>query len=284
MHKLGEFELHAVSDGFFRLDGGAMFGIVPKPLWEKQAAPDERNRITLSLTLLLIRTGRKNILVDTGIGDKHDAKFLDLYAVDRRRTALGGLAEIGLGPEAIDLVVLSHLHFDHAGGATRREGSALVPTFPRAAYVVQEGMWAEALEPNPRTRGSYIQDDFLPLEKAGRVRFVRGEEEIAPGVRVRLSGGHVKHHQIVLAESGGRKAVFWADLLPTAAHVKPAWVMGYDLYPHEVAAIKERMVEEAVRERWVNVFEHDPDVAMATFERDGKGYRVEPLERVRGRG
>jgi glyoxylase-like metal-dependent hydrolase (beta-lactamase superfamily II) len=284
MHRLGEFELHAVSDGFFRLDGGAMFGIVPKPAWEKLAPPDERNRIALALTTLLIRTGRKNILVDTGIGDKHDPGFIDRYHVDRRRTLLGGLGEIGLGAGDIDLVLLSHLHFDHAGGATRLEGGALVPTFPKAEYVLQEGMWEEAMEPNPRTRGSYMQDDFLPLEKAGRVRFVRGEEEVAPGVRVRLSGGHVKHHQIVVAESGGRKAVFWADLLPTSAHVKPAWVMGYDLYPHEVASIKEKMVEEAVRERWVNVFEHDPETAMAYFARDGKGYRVEPIERVDGRG
>jgi glyoxylase-like metal-dependent hydrolase (beta-lactamase superfamily II) len=284
MHRLGDFELHAVSDGFFRLDGGAMFGIVPKPLWEKVAPPDDRNRITLSLTPLLIRTGKKNVLVDTGIGDHRDAKFLDIYGVDRCRTLAGSLEEIGLRPEDIDIVVLSHLHFDHAGGATRRTGEDLVPAFPRATYVIQRGMWEEALQPNPRTRGSYIPDDFVPLQKAGRVKFVDGDEEVTPGVRVHKSGGHVKHHQVVFAESGGRKAIYWADLLPTSSHVRPAWVMGYDLYPHEVAEIKEGMVERAAAERWVNVFEHDPKIAMGLILKDAKGFRVETIEPVRGRG
>ena len=284
MHRLGEFELHIVSDGTFRLDGGAMFGIVPKPVWEKVAKPDDRNRITLALNCLLIRTGRANVLVDTGMGDKHDARFKELYAEAHETTVLQDLAKLGVSPEEIDVVVLSHLHFDHAGGATRRAGNEIVPTFPRASYVIQEGMWAEALEPNPRTKGSYMQDDFVPLQKAGRVRFVNGEEEIAPGVRVRLTGGHVKHHQIVTAESGGRKAIFWADLLPTSMHLKPAWVMAYDLYPHEVASMKEKLVDQAASERWVNVFEHDPAVAMATILRDGKGFRVEPIEQMAGPG
>ena len=284
MHKLGDFELHALSDGFFGLDGGAMFGIVPKPIWEKLMPPDDRNRIRLSLTPLLIRTGKKNVLVDTGIGDKHDPKFVELYAVDRRPTLLESLSDAGLKPEDIDLVVLSHLHFDHAGGATVRGNGGLVPSFPKATYIIQEGMWAEALDPNPRTKGSYREDDFVPLRKAGRVKFVKGDEEVAPGVRVVLTGGHVKNHQTVLAESGGRKAMYWADLLPTSAHVKPAWVMGYDLYPHEVAATKGKMVEQAAAERWVNVFEHDPRIAMGTFVKEGKGFRVETIERVRGRG
>lgn len=284
MHQLGDFELHAVSDGFFRLDGGAMFGIVPKPAWEKHATPDERNRITLSLTTLLIRAGGKNVLVDTGIGTKHDARFVEMYGIERRAGVVESLARLGVGPEDVDFVVLSHLHFDHAGGATVRRGAEVVPTFPRATYVIQQGMWDEALAPNPRTKGSYIQEDFVPLRQAGRVRFARGEEEILPGVRVRLTGGHVKHHQIVEAESGGRKAVYWADLVPTTAHLRPAWVMGYDLFPHEVAAMKAEWLERAARERWVNVFEHDPEIAMAYVVKDDKGFRAETIERVPGRG
>ena len=280
MHRLGEFELHAISDGFFRLDGGAMFGIVPKPAWEKVARPDDRNRITLSLTTLLIKTGKKNVLVDTGIGTKNDAKFEEMYAVDHASTVTEGLGRAGLRPEDVDVVVLSHLHFDHAGGATTRRDGALVPTFPKATYVIQEGMWDEALDPNPRTKGSYFRDDFLPLKEQGRVRFARGDEEVAPGVRVRHTGGHVKHHQIVEAESGGRKAVYWADLLPTSHHLKPAWVMSYDLYPHEVASLKAKLVEQAAAERWVNVFEHDPDIAMAYIIKEDKGFRVETIERV----
>ncbi len=284
MHRLGDFELHIVSDGTFRLDGGAMFGIVPKPVWEKVARPDERNRITLALNCLLIRTGKQNVLVDTGMGDKHDARFRELYAEAHETTVLKDLARIGVAPEEIDVVILSHLHFDHAGGATRRVEGTIVPTFPRASYVIQEGMWTEALAPNPRTKGSYMQDDFVPLREAGRVRFVNGEEEVVPGIRVLQTGGHVKHHQVVLAESGGRTAVYWADLLPTTMHLKPAWVMAYDLYPHEVAAMKETMVAKAADERWVNVFEHDPVVAMATLARDDKGFRVEPIERTLRQG
>ena len=284
MHRLGEFELHIVSDGTFRLDGGAMFGIVPKPVWEKVAKPDDRNRITLGLNCLLIRTGAKNVLVDTGMGDKHDARFRELYAEAHETTVPRELAKLGVRPEEIDLVILTHLHFDHAGGATRREGGELVPAFPKATYIIQEGMWEEALLPNPRTKGSYFQEDFVPLKQAGRVKFVKGEEEVAPGIRVLQTGGHVKHHQVVTAESGGRKAIYWADLLPTSMHVKPAWVMGYDLYPHEVAAMKEKMVAQAAAERWVNVFEHDPAIAMATLAPDEKGYRVEPIEPVGGPG
>jgi glyoxylase-like metal-dependent hydrolase (beta-lactamase superfamily II) len=219
------------------------------------------------------------------MGDKRDARFSELYAVDRsRRTLLGDLDRLGVRPEEVDVVVLSHLHFDHAGGCTRMEGGRAVPVFPRATVVVQEGMWAEALDPNPRTKGSYFPEDFLPLEAAGRMRFIRGDEEVAPGVFARLSGGHVKHHQIVTVESEGRKAVFWADLLPTVAHVKPAWTMGYDLYPHEVATLRARLVDEAVEGRWISVFEHDPSIAMATFEREGKGVRVVPVERLEGGG
>ncbi len=282
MIRVGDVELHAVSDGTFRLDGGAMFGIVPKPAWEKVTEVDDRNRITLSLTTLLIKAGGKKILVDTGIGTKHDAKFNDMYKVSHPPDLVASLARIGLKPFEIDLVILSHLHFDHAGGATTRNAAGEIePAFPWATYIVQEGMWHEAQEGNPRCKGSYMPEDFLPLERTGRLKLVRGDHEVVPGVRCILTGGHVKHHQVVQVESAGEKALYWADLLPTAQHVKPAWVMGYDLYPAEVASLKQRMVADAVRERWVNVFEHDPKTAMARFEDDGKGgVRVVPLELV----
>ncbi|MFN3484524.1 MAG: MBL fold metallo-hydrolase [Planctomycetota bacterium] len=283
MHRLGDFELYAISDGFFRLDGGAMFGIVPKPLWEKVLPPDERNRVRLALTALLVKTGRANVLVDTGIGAaKRPPKFLELYAVEQPPRLEESLAAAGVCPEEIDFVVLSHLHFDHAGGATVRRGDLFVPSFPRAVYVVQEESWEEALDPNPRTRGSYMQEDFVPLRDGGRIRFVRGEEELVPGVRVRRSGGHCGHHQIVEIESRGRKAIYWADLLPTTRHLRPAWVMGYDLYPAEVAAAKARLLDRIAQERWVNIFEHDPDVAMAYVVRKDKDFAAETIERVPG--
>ncbi len=275
--RLGRFELDAVSDGFFRLDGGAMFGIVPKIVWEKTTRVDEQNRIYLSLSTLLIRTGTANVLVDTGIGTKHDRKFVEMYGVDHFTTAPESLRTLGLEVNDVDFVILSHLHFDHAGGATVRANGAVEPTYPKATYVIQRGMWDEALESNPRTKGSYIQDDFVPLEKAGRVRFVDGDAEVVPGVRVQRSGGHVKHHQIVFAESEGRTALYWADLMPTTQHVRPAWVMGYDLFPADVAAMKVGLLERAIREEWVNVFEHDPRTAMGAVRGDGKNFTVVPL-------
>jgi len=281
MIQLGDFELRAISDGTFRLDGGAMFGIVPKPAWEKVAPADEKNRILLSLTNLLIKANGSWILVDTGIGTKHEPKFVDMYAVKHPPTTPESLAKEGVRPEDINFVVFSHLHFDHAGGATVRHNGSLVPTYPNATYIVQEGMWHEAQEPNPRTKGSYMPDDFLPLEKAGRLKLINGEHEITKGVRCVPTGGHVKHHQVVKFESQSEKGIYWADLLPTTAHIKPAWVMGYDLYPHEVAALKQKMLADAMRERWVNVFEHDPNIAMARILDDSKGgFTVETLEKT----
>jgi glyoxylase-like metal-dependent hydrolase (beta-lactamase superfamily II) len=258
-----------------------MFGIVPKPAWEKLAPADDRNRILLSLTNLLIKANGKWILVDTGIGTKHEPKFMEMYAVSHPPTTPESLAKLGVKPEDIDFVVLSHLHFDHVGGATVKKNGAVVPTYPKATYVVQKGMWHEAQESNPRTKGSYMPDDFLPLEKAGQLRLIKGDVEIAPGVRCVPTGGHVKHHQVVRMESQGQKGIYWADLLPTTAHIKPAWVMGYDLYPHEVAALKQSMLTDAMKEGWVNVFEHDPNIAMARIQDDKKGgFTVEPLEKV----
>lgn len=280
MHRLGDFELHALNDGFFRLDGGAMFGIVPRTLWEKVAPPDGQNRILLAVNTLLIRTGRNNVLVDAGIGGKFDADFAATFGIVRKRTLLDNLKGIGLGAEDIDTVILSHLHFDHAGGATVRSGEGFAPAFPRATIVLQEGMLEEARRPNPRTRRSYIPEDFLPLKEAGRIRFTKGDAEIVPGVSVRRTGGHVENHQVVVAESGGRTAVYWGDLLPTANHLNPAWVTGYDLFPHEVAAFKEEMVARSAAGSWVNFLDHDPQTAMAVFRKDAKGYKADPIERV----
>lgn len=276
MIKLGDLEIHVLSDGFFRLDGGAMFGIVPKPAWERVAPCDHHNRVLLGLNPLLIRTGRANVVVDSGIGERRDAKFEEAYEVRKTSTLPGSLAALGVAPEDIDFVVPSHLHFDHAGWLTTRQGGGdFAPTFPRAKYVVQEGTWEEALDANPRTKGSYIHTDFLPLEKGGRLKLIRGDEEIAPGVRVHHTGGHVRHHQITFFESKGRKGVYWGDLLPTAAHVKPAWVMGYDLDPAGVASQKERLIKQAVEEQWLCAFDHDPKTPLAYFRRGEKGVIVE---------
>jgi glyoxylase-like metal-dependent hydrolase (beta-lactamase superfamily II) len=160
----------------------------------------------------------------------------------------------------------------------------LVPNFPNAQVLVQQGTWEEAIEPNPRTAGSYRRDDFAPLRIMGKVKLLQGDYEVVPGVWIRPTGGHVRHHQSVEIKSGGKTAFFWADLMPTTAHIKPAWTMGYDLFPHEVALLREKLLERAVKEEWVNVFEHDPDVAMGIIRKDEKGYKVETIEKATARG
>jgi glyoxylase-like metal-dependent hydrolase (beta-lactamase superfamily II) len=271
----GDFELISLVDGFFRLDGGAMFGVVPKPLWEKRAPADERNRIRLGLRPLLVR-GEKTMIIDAGIGGKMDAKSIDIYAIDRARHLDHALADASLTRADIDIVLASHLHFDHAGGFTERTSGAAVPAFPRARYVVRTAEWDDATHPHERNRASYLAENFVPLADAGVVDFVAGDETIMPGVRVVRTGGHTMHHQIVYIESGGRTAVFAADLIPTIAHIDEPWIMGYDLYPMDTLAFKRMFVREAIDREYLIFFEHDPHIA-AGFLREQHGRKfVEP--------
>jgi methylmalonyl-CoA epimerase len=273
---LGSFELVSLCDGFIRLDGGAMFGVVPKPLWAKATYADEKNRITLAMRPLIVR-GPRTMIIDAGLGSKDSAKFHEIYGVDRSRNLEHTLAEAGLTVDDIDIVLASHLHFDHAGGFTYRDADGRVkPTFPRAQYVVRRGEWEDATHPNERNRASYLSDNYLPLAEAGRLQLVDEDQTIMPGVRVRRTGGHTMHHQMVLIESGGRTAAFVADMMPTTAHVQDAWIMGYDLFPLDTLAAKQRFVREAVEQEILVFFEHDPAVA-AGYIREQNGKRmVEP--------
>jgi glyoxylase-like metal-dependent hydrolase (beta-lactamase superfamily II) len=273
----GDFELTPLVDGFFRLDGGAMFGVVPKPLWEKRAPADQRNRIRLGLRPLLVR-GEKTMIIDAGIGGKMDAKSIDIYAIDRTRHLDHALGDAGVTRADIDIVLASHLHFDHAGGFTERSAAgAVVPTFPRARYVVRTAEWDDATHPHERNRASYLAENFVPLADAGVVDFVDGDETIMPGVRVVRTGGHTMHHQIVYVESVGRTAVFAADLLPTIAHIDEPWIMGYDLYPMDTLTFKRTFVREAIDREYLIFFEHDPHIAAGYLrERQGRKY-VEPV-------
>ncbi|MBI3272601.1 MAG: MBL fold metallo-hydrolase [Planctomycetes bacterium] len=273
----GDFHLASLSDGVFRLDGGAMFGIVPKPLWKKRAPPDRLNRITLGLRPLLIRTGTKNILVDTGIGAKDDLKFRRMFAVRQQEHLTASLAAEGLAPQDVDLVILTHLHFDHTGGSTLPgpDGSA-IPAFPRARYVVQRGEWEDALHPTERSRASYLPPNFLPLQERGLVDFVEGDVEVAPGVRVLVTGGHTRHHQAVLVESAGRKAIYFGDLIPTTAHVDLPYIMGYDLDPLQTLLKKKELVPRAAQEGWLCFFEHDAARPAGFIRYEGKRATLEP--------
>jgi glyoxylase-like metal-dependent hydrolase (beta-lactamase superfamily II) len=276
---LGDLELTPLFDGFLRLDGGAMFGVVPKPLWEKRAPADERNRIRLAMRPLLVRGSTRALLIDAGIGGKMDPKSVDMYGIDRARNLDHTLAEAGLSADDVELVLASHLHFDHAGGFTDRAADgSLVPHFRRAQYIARTGEWDDATHTHERNRASYCAENFVPLREAGVLDLVPGDGEIVPGVRVVRTGGHTMHHQIVVIESAGRTAVFAADLIPTKAHIDPPWIMGYDLYPMDTLAFKRTFVREAIDREYVIFFEHDPEIAAGYIrERDGRKY-VEPIQ------
>jgi glyoxylase-like metal-dependent hydrolase (beta-lactamase superfamily II) len=272
-YQLGDLELISLFDGYIRLDGGAMFGVVPKPLWEKHAPPDDRGRILLAMRPLIVR-GMRTMLIDAGLGDKDDAKFHDIYGVDRSRNLDITLAEAGLRPDDIDIVLASHLHFDHCGGFTYRDASgAIRPKFPRAQYVVRRGEWEDATHTHERNRASYLPDNYVPLAGAGVLQLVDDDVTIMPGVRVKRTGGHCMHHQIIYIESKSETAIFAADLVPTTAHLPNAWIMGYDLYPMDTLAAKKAFFADVAEKNALVFFEHDPSVAAAHIRED-KGKRT----------
>ncbi len=267
--KVGRLTCHALEAGTQHLDGGAMFGVVPKALWARRAPPDDRNRIPLALRCLLVEHDDGLVLIDTGIGNKESGKFIDIYGVENAgqngRTKLeDALRELGHGPEDIRWVINTHLHFDHAGGDLSREGLA----FPRARYVVQKRELDFARHTNERTAGSYLPHNFegVPFE------LIDGETEILPGIRGLPTPGHVPYHQSILLESGGEKACFVADLVPTSAHLPLPWIMGYDLEPLVTLETRRRLYQRAEAEEWLLVFEHDPQVVSGRLAREHKGF------------
>jgi glyoxylase-like metal-dependent hydrolase (beta-lactamase superfamily II) len=271
--QLGDFELTPLLDGYFRLDGGAMFGVVPKTLWQRRIPADERNRITMAMRPLLVR-GERLMIIDAGCGDKMDARSADIYAFDRRENLDVTMARAGVRAEDIEIVLASHLHFDHAGGFTARDATGLVrPRFPNARYLANAGEWEDATHPHERNRASYFAENYVPLREAGVLDLMEDDQVAAPGVRVRRTGGHTRFHQIVYLESGGKTAVFAADLLPTTAHVDVPWIMAYDLYPMETLEFKRAFVAEAIEREYIIFFEHDPVVAAGIIrETNGRKY------------
>ena len=268
---LGSFELTPLTDGFFALDGGAMFGVVPKPLWERVAPPDTRNRIRMAMRPLLIR-GDRTVLIDAGAGDKMDAKAADIYGFDREYRLEHALQDAGVSPSEIDVVIASHLHFDHAGGFTVRWPDGTVrPRFPNAQHIVRRLEWQDALTPHERNRASYFNENYAPLQDAGLLTLVDEDGEVLPGVSLRRTGGHTRGHHMIQIESGDRTAVFVADLIPTTAHVPLPWIMGYDLYPMETLDFKRAFLREAIEREYLLLFEHDPVVAAGYLRaRNGK--------------
>ena len=278
--KVGDLTIHAIQAGGQRLDGGAMFGVVPKPLWEKRIPADERNRIQLGMRCLLIEHPSGLILVDTGAGNKETQKFKDIYGIENEgsegETLLeDGLRETGVRPEDIGIVINTHLHFDHAGGNTRLDADGqLKLTFPKARYFVKRGEYDYALHPNERTGASYFDRNYLPIEEAGKLELVVRERDIVKGIRVVPTPGHTPFHQSVLIESAGERAFYLGDLVPTHAHLPLPWIMGYDVEPLVTLETKRRILKQALDEQWLLMFEHDATVAWGRVEHDGKAYKL----------
>ncbi len=255
---LGDFQLTALSDGLYYADGGVMFGVVPRVMWSRRVNPDAQNRIPLGLNSLLIRTGRHNVLVETGIGNKIPDKIRKIYSHEPK--LLDSLAAAGVKPADIDVVINTHLHFDHCGWNTVRQGELVVPTFPNARYYVQEGEWRHGSMQHERDRISYISDNYDPLIRSGQMQLLYGDQEIVPGVSVKVYPGHTRNMQAVMIKSHNEKACYVSDLVPTMAHADITWVMAFDLFPLETIESRKRFYEVAIPEKWLVIFTHEPGV------------------------
>ena len=278
---LGKFTIYGLRDGYFYLDGGSMFGVVPKVLWEKIYTPDERNRIKMGLNSLLVQTNQGVILVETGIGPGLDEKFSRFYSVEREPGLLGEIYNLGLAPEDIDYVINTHLHFDHCGGNTiQSEKGEWIPTFPKAQYIVQDGEWEYALNPCYRDKPSYMPHNFLPLEKHGCLRRVEGNARIAEGVDVVLAPGHTSHHQCVKISSDNQVLFFLGDMVPMSAHAGLSYIMSYDLYPLETLANKKTYFDNAIAEDWIVAFVHDTQLFFGKIRKKDNKYACIPFEKI----
>ena len=271
MHRttLGDFELTVVSDGTYLLDGGGFFGVVPKSLWSKKVAADDQNRVAAGLNSLLVRTGEKNVLIETGIGNKLSERMVRIYGQPAH--LLENLRAAGVAPEDIDIVINTHLHFDHCGWNTVRQDGKIAPTFPRAKYYAPEGEWQYARHPSERDAISFISENYDSLVESGQMTLLKGGEEIVPGVLVKTFPGHTAHMQAVIVRSGGQTACYISDLIPTSAHIDLTWGMAFDLYPLQTIESKKRYYSEATPERWLTVFTHDDQVPWGFVEKGEKG-------------
>lgn len=267
--KVGRFECHEVRDGTFALDGGAMFGVVPRVLWEKKFTPDPQNRIQLGLRCLLVVEGKRKILVDCGIGKRWDQKQRDIYKMDHSQLDLDReLARAKVKREEITDVVLTHLHFDHVGGLTREEMGKAVMSFPGATYHLQRRNWVWAHHASDKDAGSFRVQTYEALERSGRLHLLEGSTELCAGVDLFVSEGHTVGLQLVKVSDGDKTLVFCGDLIPTTAHLKTAWVMAYDLYPLTTIEEKRMLLAAAAEEGWILFFEHDPNVAACTVKEE----------------
>lgn len=273
--KIGKYNLTVLNSGYFRLDGGAMFGIIPRTLWKNTNPPDEQNRIKLATRNLLLEDGKRKILIDTGMGVKWESKAKYIYEIDQDEYSIEkSLGALNLEPGDITDVILTHLHFDHTGGSTKPENGKLVPAFPNATYYVQEKNYEWAVNPSDRDKGSYIKENFVPLREEGVLKFINGEEMFDDGIQFLVVNGHTFSQQLIKISDASNTLLYCCDLLPTASHIPIPYVMGYDLQPLVTVAEKKKILPRAADENWKLFFEHDPEIVAGTVSRTEKGFKV----------
>ncbi|HEX7287139.1 MAG TPA: MBL fold metallo-hydrolase [Candidatus Angelobacter sp.] len=270
---LGDFQLTALSDGTYVADGGAFFGVVPKTLWQRRVQADELNRIAVTCNSVLVRTGKQTVLIETGIGNKLSEKTKSFYLPQEK--LLENLHAAGTAPEDIDIVINSHLHFDHCGWNTVYKNGVAVATFPKAKYYAPRGEWEHGQLQLERDRVSYISDNYNPLINSGQMQLLGSEAELAPGISVKAYPGHTRNMWAVFLRSGGETACYISDLVPTTWHLEPTWVMAYDLFPLEVIEQRKQYYAEAVPGRWLTMFTHDPHVPWAHIVKAGEKFTAE---------
>jgi glyoxylase-like metal-dependent hydrolase (beta-lactamase superfamily II) len=270
--KFGDFELIAVSDGVYHLDGGAFFGVVPKVMWERKVSANEKNQVPTGLTSIVVRTGKHTVLVETGIGNKLPERMAKIYGQPAK--LLENLHAAGIAPEDVDIVINSHLHFDHCGWNTVRRGDQMVATFPKAQYFAQEGEWQHARRQHERDAISYISPNYDPLIQNGQMHLLHGDQEIVPGIFVKIFPGHTQNMQAIVLKSAGQTACYISDLIPTSAHLDLTWVMAFDLFPLQTIESRKRYYAEAIPGKWLTIFTHDPNIPWGYVERDESGRLV----------
>lgn len=277
--QIGDYRVEIIPDAEFRLDGGAMFGVVPRNLWAQVCPPDDQNRIRMNMNCVFIDTGREKVLIETGIGDKWSSTQATMYGIERERPLADTLeSKTGVNAEEVTIVVNTHLHFDHAGGNTTRDNEGNVrPTFKNARYMVSGAELEHANQPSERDRASYLPDNWLPLKASGQLDIKEPDYEVVPGLQMQTHPGHNRSMQCWRLDRGDQIVFGFADLVPTRAHIRLPWIMGYDLFPLETLAAKKRLLPQAARENWLCLFYHDPDAPLCRLAIEGEKLTAVPL-------
>jgi glyoxylase-like metal-dependent hydrolase (beta-lactamase superfamily II) len=271
MHRttIGDFELTSISDGTYHLDGGTFFGVIPKVMWGKKVQADADNYVPVGLNSVVVRTGKQTILIETGIGNKLPERLIKIFGQPAK--LLDNLSATGFSPDDIDIVINTHLHFDHCGWNTTLTGGKVVPTFPKAKYYAPEGEWQHGRLQTERDAISYISENYDPLINSGQMELLKGDREIVPGISLRVFPGHTEYMQTVILTSGGKTACYVSDLIPTSAHIDLTWGMAFDLLPMQTIASKKRYYAQSIPEKWLTIFTHDPKIPWAHIEKDERG-------------